>query len=250
MAAQSLEVIRRVAMEAQSKGFDKLAADLDKVAKSQEGVAGSSTTVTKSQGSVDAAFARTERTLDKTMVAYQAFAKQVQATNNALEQGRTSPERAAQLIGLADAQLQKATGSTAQFAQSTGLARHELINLGRQLQDVVVSLGSGQGLGTVLLQQGAQIGDVFASMRGTVGAALTQLAGMAVRVAPVAVALGAVATAIYAVNKAMSEQREARIATASGLGRLSDITAGQVPGLAGRAAGAGVSMGDAREGVL
>src|SRR6185436_15749174 len=40
---------------------------------------------------------------------------------------------------------------------NTGLARHEMINLSRQIQDVGVSLASGQSPFMVLAQQGTQI---------------------------------------------------------------------------------------------
>ncbi|MBI5128943.1 MAG: phage tail length tape measure family protein [Rhodopseudomonas palustris] len=61
-------------------------------------------------------------------------------------------------------------------AASGQLARHELINLSRQAQDIVVSLGSGQSPFTVLLQQGTQVADIFGSSKtGTVGGAIKQI---------------------------------------------------------------------------
>ena len=83
-------------------------------------------------------------------------------------------------------------------SQQTGLARHELINLGRQAQDVGVSLASGQSPFTVLVQQGSQIADVFATSSGTLrgffsqaigwaGRFLTSTAGIATSVAAIGV---------------------------------------------------------------
>ncbi|MGY3615934.1 phage tail length tape measure family protein [Bradyrhizobium sp. USDA 10063] len=64
------------------------------------------------------------------------------------------------------------------ITKSGGLARHELINLSRQLQDVGVSLAGGQSLFTVFAQQGAQIADIYGSSKtGTVGGSLKQIAG-------------------------------------------------------------------------
>jgi hypothetical protein len=60
-------------------------------------------------------------------------------------------------------------------AQSVGLARHEMINLTRQLNDVGVSLASGMSPLMVLIQQGAQISDVFQSSNASVGAAMRQI---------------------------------------------------------------------------
>jgi hypothetical protein len=52
-------------------------------------------------------------------------------------------------------------------SESIGLARHEMINLSRQVADVGVSLASGQSPFMVLIQQGAQIKDVFSSSKAT-----------------------------------------------------------------------------------
>jgi hypothetical protein len=62
--------------------------------------------------------------------------------------------------------------------KSAGLARHELINLSRQAQDVYVSLASGQNPFLVLIQQGTQIGDIFGSTTGTMRGFGAQLAGI------------------------------------------------------------------------
>lgn len=81
------------------------------------------------------------------------------------------------LRGVADAQ-EKATKSGKQLQTQTGLNRAEMINLSRQIQDVGVSLAGGQNPFLVLIQQGAQIGDIFGSTRGTMSGFLTQIKGM------------------------------------------------------------------------
>lgn len=65
-----------------------------------------------------------------------------------------------------------------EMVKYTGLARHEMINLGRQVQDVGVSLVSGQSPFMVLAQQGAQIYDIFNSSQGSLRGFATQLRGM------------------------------------------------------------------------
>lgn len=63
-----------------------------------------------------------------------------------------------------------------QIAAAGNLARNEMINLSRQIQDVGVSLVSGQSPFMVLAQQGTQIADIFSSSKtGTVGGALKQI---------------------------------------------------------------------------
>jgi hypothetical protein len=67
---------------------------------------------------------------------------------------------------------------------------------------------------------------------------------------PVTVGLTAVAGAALAANRALDQQREERVATTSGLGRFGQATAADVGAIANRAAGNGVSIGQAREAVL
>lgn len=80
----------------------------------------------------------------------------------------------------AAANVEKATAAAGkgakQMAKSGELARHEMINLSRQIQDVGVSLASGQSPLMVLVQQGTQIADIFGSSKtGSVGGAFKQI---------------------------------------------------------------------------
>ena len=70
-----------------------------------------------------------------------------------------------------------ASRSQKSLADTTKLSRYELINLSRQVQDVGVSLASGQSPFTVLIQQGTQIADVFAASQTTVRQFFTQAVG-------------------------------------------------------------------------
>ena len=83
------------------------------------------------------------------------------------------------------------------LAKSAGLARHELINLSRQIQDVGVSLGSGQSPLMVLMQQGTQIGDIFASSKGSLRGFGQQVLGMITPTRALGLGLGIVGTAAY-----------------------------------------------------
>lgn len=73
-------------------------------------------------------------------------------------------------------------GSSHQFeqmgrasAQSVGLARHEMLNLTRQLNDVGVSLAGGMSPFMVLIQQGGQIADIFQGSSASASQAIRQL---------------------------------------------------------------------------
>lgn len=66
-----------------------------------------------------------------------------------------------------------------EIAKTGELAGYELINLSRQLQDVFVSIASGQAPTTVFIQQGTQIADIYGSSKnGTVGGSIKQLGGI------------------------------------------------------------------------
>lgn len=72
--------------------------------------------------------------------------------------------------------MKPAQDAAAGLAKSGQLARHEMINLSRQVQDVFVSLASGQPIWTVAIQQGAQFADIYGSSKtGTVGGSLKQV---------------------------------------------------------------------------
>jgi hypothetical protein len=60
-------------------------------------------------------------------------------------------------------------------AKSIGLARHEMLNLGYQVQDIGVSLASGQSPLLVLVQQGSQIYQVLVGSKAGVVGAFAQL---------------------------------------------------------------------------
>ena len=67
------------------------------------------------------------------------------------------------------------TVSQGKYASGVGLARNEVVNLSRQLQDVAVTLQMGQPLSTILMQQGTQIADIFASSNATFGGFVRQV---------------------------------------------------------------------------
>lgn len=110
--------------------------------------------------------------------------------------------------------IKPAKDAAAGLTQQGALARHELINLSRQIQDVGVSLASGQSPFIVLTQQGAQIADIFGSSRtGTVGGAIKQIgSGIASVITPMrllglgVVATGAAAYAAYSFWKTYTLQ--------------------------------------------
>lgn len=117
-------------------------------------------------------------------------------------------------------------------AKSAGLARHEMVNLSRQVQDVGVSLASGQSPLTVLIQQGTQVADVFASSNGTVGGFARQIGSM---LTPTRAAVGGVTAAVLAGAAAWISYDNAQRDSArslAGLGRDSGLTVQSLNALA------------------
>ncbi len=144
--------------------------------------------------------------------------------------------------------VEKATG---QVASTTKLARYEMINLSRQLQDVGVSLFSGQSPLTVLVQQGSQIADISASSGVSIGNMFKQV-GSAIGSAltPVRVLTGGILGLAGAVaylgvqwDGAQKETERALI----GIGARTGTTVKDINNFAkANASAAGLSVGEAR----
>ena len=192
-------------------------------------------------------------------VAQERYAKAIDDTNKLLATGVITEGQHLTITTNAHKVLEDTTKAyngafTAQgkYTNGTGLARHELINLSRQLQDVGVSLASGQSPLTVLIQQGTQIADVFAASRASMAGFFAQaargVAGFAMSGAGLLTGGAIVSGAAIAAGMQYADaQREVERAMA-GVGRQSGITVGQINRLsASYAEAAKVSVGTARE---
>lgn len=97
--------------------------------------------------------------------AYDPLSAELMRTNRLIEEAtRVQGANGAAVEGLRGklANLQKAHSAAGDAAK---LQSYQLLNLGRQGADVFVSLASGQALWMVAVQQGAQIGEVFAEAK-------------------------------------------------------------------------------------
>jgi Prophage tail length tape measure protein len=139
-------------------------------------------------------------------------------------------------------------------ATVTGLARHEMINLSRQIQDVGVSLAGGQSPFRILIEQGSQIADIFASSRATVGDFFrsigSAIGGFGIRAAVIGIggAVAAIGTAaLTAASSWNSAQRDIE-QSLLGIGRASKATVGDINTIGERASSAfGLSASEARQ---
>ena len=155
-------VIRTITIRGTSEGLDKLQADLAKVAAGHKGVAVASEETDKSTLSLEQALKRQTLRLDEVARAQDNIARETKLADAATARGTDRPAAGTpSCSSWSTSVMATASKATAEFGKQTGLARHELINLGRQAQDVGVSLVSGQSPFMVLVQQGSQIADVF-----------------------------------------------------------------------------------------
>ena len=151
--------------------------------------------------------------------------------------------------------IDRVTTSSAALTKQSSRNAAEMLNLSRQFADVGVSLQAGQSPFTVLVQQGAQIVDVFASSNRTVGQMFSQAIGWAGRfvasTAGVVTGIAAIgAGALYAAANWADAQRDIERALI-GIGKNSGLTAKDINELASSGATTfGLSVGQAREAAL
>jgi hypothetical protein len=204
-------VIRTITIRGTSEGLDKLEADIKKVAAAEQNVAIVSEQAAKSSLTLEQSMAKLERRFVEGVRAAQDYEKIQKEINRAVAQNPQLQERANTVLAAVKERYDQVNTSTKQMitgmsaagdagavastrmvagmsalgaasgaaVTGVGLARHELINLGRQAQDVGVSLVSGQSPLMVLAQQGTQIADVFISSGKSVGSFFSQAIGWA-----------------------------------------------------------------------
>lgn len=218
-ADRSLDADRK-ATEARERGALALVRQSDTIARSAQ------------------AWDRLRASVDPHVAAQKAIEQAQLRADAALRRGVTTQEEAARVLELVRKRYADATvavndnnAAMGQLQRQGGLARHELINLGRQAQDVAVSLASGQSPFTVLMQQGSQIADVFATSEGTLSGFFRQVGGWLVRILPMAAAASA---ALAGVSSAVSVAGERQQLSNSllGSGREVGLSGGQFDQLA------------------
>lgn len=177
-----------------------------------------------------------------------------QASANAAAAGADKLQAATKTTGTSVAVIgksaQEADKALQNVAKSTGLTRAEMINLSRQLQDVGVSLVSGQSPFMVLAQQGAQIADVFGSSKtGTVGGALRQIGGTITGVlTPMRLLVGGVAGVAAGFALAANSIIKSELAL-DDLSRSTDLSLTKLHGLQQATSSKGISNDDFSKGI-
>lgn len=175
------------------------------------------------------------RGYDKTGDAALAAAKEQSRLSHALElvnlQNQLYEKTAKNTSSVQDSlaksteKVSKASGATGdsvgKLGDSSELARHHLVNLGFQLQDIFVSLASGQKPLTVAIQQGAQIGGIASQAGVGLGTMAMAAAKMVARFIPLVAVLGGVVGVFATLKSGMSTGEKQFEGYAKGLGATS-----------------------------
>jgi hypothetical protein len=217
-AAQSAELLTRQ-HTAQEKALTRTASKLEAMTRANDAVSASGAKLARME-----ALIAVERAKGATIT---------DANLRALEALRIKHEAAIEAT-------RKSTAHMNDNARAAGLARHEWINLSRQLQDVGVSLAGGASPFTVLAQQGGQFVDIFTSSRAGASAAIKDFGGSVLRFAlhPVTLLTAAIGTAAYAYYR-FDQQQRAIERSLNGVGRAAGVTAEQLRGVGAAGAAAG-----------
>lgn len=227
--AVTLEVIRQLTVQAKAEGVDAATRALNGFVNAQKDVATASESARQATDrqagtvlSAGKSFEALERRISPAARATAELERGQRTVASALNEGAISAERAAKVISLMAERHARATGD---IAGSTGLARHEMINLSRQAQDVAVSLAGGQSPLTVLMQQGSQIADVFTSSKAGPKAALAALGASmgAVLLNPLTL-LGATLATVGVAAYQFSQQQDQLARSLNGVGRAAGVS--------------------------
>lgn len=250
------QAIRRLSIQTTTSGVSEATRQLNDLARAQGGVAVSSAATERATLSADSAFQKLERRYQTASAQQAAFERTQRLVNAAVAQNPALAERASAVLAAAAERHNQfttaANDNSNAMGRSAGLARHELINLSRQMQDVGVSLASGQSPFTVIAQQGSQIADVFATSQGTIGGFFKQTFGYLTsfltlgRVAFAGVT-GGVLAGVAALNSYATAQQKVQFAL-TGAGRASGATGQGIDDVARQGASTvGLSISEARE---
>ncbi|WP_363348851.1 phage tail length tape measure family protein [Methylocystis echinoides] len=221
---------------------EKVVSEIELLFRTQnaDGAIASTERFTKAQESAARSLNTVARAHDENYKLTQEIVRQERLLERARAQGLEKTTAYAAAVERLDAMHRRLNGAMNDNAKATGLARHELINLGRQAQDVAVSLAGGQSPLTVLAQQGSQVFDVLSSSKAGVGGALKSLGeNLLGLVTPGRVATGGLLAGFAALEYGISRAQSA-LADLGRAQETSGVGASRV--LAARGVGAGVGL--------
>jgi hypothetical protein len=183
--ATTLQTIREVLVRGRTEGMEQVKADLQGVATAQAAVASSGVQManvtdmaSKRTLSVADAMERHRRSLDATYRAQLQYDRVQRDINAGIAAGIPGLER---LSALNQQRYTQSLGNLAGVGKAAEMSTGNIANMTYQLNDVAVSLASGQSPFTVLMQQGMQLGQIFgpgSTLRTAAGAIGTAFMSM------------------------------------------------------------------------
>lgn len=198
------DAIRRIRQVFSVEGAEAVVAANQRVASSQDAIARTSSSTERASLSLDRQFSSLERRYVSTVRAQQDYERVQRQVNAAVAQNPALTERASIVLEEASrryhAQVTASKGlvtANDNITRATGLARHEMVNLSRQMQDVFITMQAGQPVSTILIQQGTQIADIFATSRVSLRGFATQIATMITPMRLLALGTAALGVAAY-----------------------------------------------------
>lgn len=243
------QTVSELVIRAREEGVSAVAREMDKLAGSEKELVRGMKDSERVRENASSGLERIARAYDKTYRLTKEVERDERAVTRAREAGLAGTqayERAVAALAKRQEELSRITNDNAKGA---GLARHEWINLSRQLQDVGVSLYGGMSPMTVLAQQGGQIADVFSSSGAGAGAALKSFGATVAGyvLSPVTLFAAGAGAAVLA-SMRWKEATDALTYSLNGLGRQSGMTVSQLNRVAeGAGARSGISNASARE---
>lgn len=252
----AMELIRKVTTIAETQGVAQAAAELDRLARAQAGVAVASDTTAKSSLSAANAYDRLARAIDPVAREQARLERGQTVVNRALSEGAISSDQAARTLGILTERhlaAQRANDNLANSirasGQATALNRMQMQTMVYTFNDVTASLASGISPMTILMQQGGQVTQAF----GGVGATLRAMpAAVAAFVTPTVLGVGSIVGVLGGAAMAAAayrEQQDMLARSLNGVGRSAGVTADGLRQLGNLgAASAGITAGQGVEG--
>lgn len=188
--------------------------------------------------------------LDPLSTAQQQHNSNIQEYNNLLNKNLISSNEHQKLIDLSKKSYDQAAKSISVMGNSATLSAFQLQNLSYQIQDIIVSLYSGQNPLTVFVQQGLQIQQIFGqqgflgALKG-VGSYLRQF--ITIGTVTFGAITGSILSSVLALNSYLQSEKEVA-ARLTGLGAYANISIRAFDNLAlSIASAANISISSARD---
>lgn len=254
----STQTIRRLTIEGRTTGVKEATADLTALGRAQttvaqtaEGMAVATDSSARRQLSAAKQYDSLRMRVDDVYRSQVQFQKQQAIVQRAFDQGAITAEEHGRTMAMVAQRYSTASIAANENTKQLGLARHELINLGRQAQDVGTMLAMGANVSQVVTSQAAQVIDIFASSQGTFSGFIKQSTSAVGNFLTVGrLAFGGVALAItgaaLALNSYLDSQQKVQMSLL-GSGRASGQSVSSINAIAqSSASSTGFSVSEAR----